>query len=103
MKSLGKILVESFGLAPENIEQALLIQKVKGGRLGEILVHQKVLSPEDLLSARSVQCGLDLLKHLPPNTDPFFTSKVPIQYLKKFKMIPVATPQESYIALADPT
>ena len=87
MKSLGEVLVESFGLTQENIEQALLMQKEKGGRLGEILVQQKVLSPIDLMEARSVQCGLELLRELPPNPDPFFTSKVPIQYLKKFKMI----------------
>jgi general secretion pathway protein E len=103
MKSLGQVLVESYGLASENIEQALLLQQEKGGHLGEILVQQKMLSPMDLLEARSLQCGLELLKELPPDPDPFFTAKVPIQYLKKFKMIPVATPQEAFIALADPT
>jgi len=102
MKSLGQVLVESYGLVPEAIEQALLLQKEKGGRIGEILVHQKELSPTDLLDARSRQCGLELVKVLPLNPDPFFTAKVPIHFLKKFKMIPVATPQESFIALADP-
>jgi general secretion pathway protein E len=102
MKSLGQVLVESYSLAPEVIEHALLLQKEKGGRLGEILVQQKDLSSADLLEARSRQCGLELLKELPPEPDPFFTAKVPIHFLKKFKMIPVATPQESFIALADP-
>ena len=102
MKSLGQVLVESYSLAPEAIEHALLLQKEKGGRLGEILVQQKALSSDDLLDARSHQCGLELLKELPSNPDPFFTAKVPIHFLKKFKMIPVATPQESFIALADP-
>jgi general secretion pathway protein E len=102
MKSLGQVLVESYSLAPEAIEHALLLQKEKGGRLGEILVQQKDLSSADLLEARSRQCGLELLKELPPEPDPFFTAKVPIHFLKKFKMIPVATPQESFIALADP-
>lgn len=103
MKSLGEILVDSFGLSPEQINHALTAQKEKGGRLGEILVQQKILSPTELLDARSRQCGLELVHVLPPNPDPFFTAKVPIQYLKKFKMIPVATPEESFIALADPT
>ena len=102
MKSLGQVLVESYSLAPEAIEHALLLQKEKGGRLGEILVQQKALSSADLLEARSRQCGLELLKELPLEPDPFFTAKVPIHFLKKFKMIPVATPQESFIALADP-
>jgi general secretion pathway protein E len=103
MKSLGQVLVESYGLGHEAIELALAVQKEKGGKLGEILVHQKVLSPSALLEARSRQCGLELRKELPPNPDPYFTAKVPIQFLKKFKMIPVATPAESFIAIADPS
>jgi general secretion pathway protein E len=103
MKSLGQVLVESYGLAPEAIDLALSVQKEKGGRIGEILVQQKVLSPTDLLDARSRQCGLELLKELPSSPDPYFTAKVPIQFLKKFKMIPVATPEESFIAMADPS
>ncbi len=102
MKSLGQVLVESFGLSPESLELALAAQKEKGGRIGEVLVQQKQVSLEDLLAARSEQCGLELKEYLPPNLDPFFTSRVSIHYLKKFKMIPVATPEQSYIALADP-
>ncbi|GAB4344667.1 MAG: type II secretion system ATPase GspE [Desulfobulbaceae bacterium] len=102
MKQLGQVLVESFGLAPENIVHALSQQKEKGGRLGEILVQQKAITADELMEARSLQCGLDLMKQLPANPDPFFTDKVPIQFLKRFKMIPVATPHESFIALSDP-
>jgi len=102
MKQLGQVLVESYGLAPENIVHALSVQKEKGGRLGEILVQQKAITSDVLLEARSLQCGLELLRQLPPNPDPFFTAKVPIHFLKKFKMIPVATPHESFIAMSDP-
>ncbi len=102
MKSIGEILVESFGLQEETIAEALEVQTDKGGRLGEILVQQKKLSEEDLLHARSLQCGLELKLTLPPAPEPFFTDRVPIGFLKKFKMMPVATPDESYIALAEP-
>ncbi len=102
MKSLGQVLIDSFDLPPDSLDEALAVQQEKGGRIGEILVQQKNVSPDDLLQARSEQCGLELIRHLPPNLDPFFTSRVPIHYLKKFKMIPVATPEESYIAVADP-
>ena len=102
MKSLGQVLVEKYGLAQESLEEALSVQKEKGGRIGELLVQQKKISSSDLLKARSEQCGLTLLKEVPDNLDSFFTSRVPIQFLKKFKMIPVATPEESYIAIADP-
>lgn len=102
MKSLGQVLVESYGVTPDHVAQALAIQQEKGGKLGEILVQQKHITPPELLEARSSQCGLDLVTELPGNPDPFFTARIPIQYLKKFKMIPVATPDESFIALADP-
>ncbi len=102
MKRLGEILVESFDLQEEAIDEALAHQQEKGGKLGEILVHQKKLSEEDLLHARSLQCGLELKLTLPPVPDPFFTDRIPIGFLKKFKMMPVATPEESYIALAEP-
>ena len=95
MKSLGQVLVESFGLPPESLEEALAVQKEKGGRIGEILVQRKQVSSDDILVARSEQCGLELIKQLPQDLDPFFTSRVPIHYLKKFKMIPVATPEKT--------
>ena len=103
MKSLGQVLVESYGVPPEIIAQALAVQQEKGGKLGEILVQQKQLSPGDLLEARSRQCGLELVTRLPDDPDPFFISRVPIQYLKKFKMMPVATPRQCFIALSDPS
>ncbi len=102
MKLLGEILVESFGLQEDTIAEALELQAEKGGRVGEILVQQKRLSEDDLLHARSIQCGLELKPRLPSVSDSFFTDRVPIGFLKKFKMMPVATPDESYIALAEP-
>ncbi|HHO48929.1 MAG TPA: type II secretion system protein GspE [Desulfobacteraceae bacterium] len=102
MKLLGQLLVEAFGVTQDAVARALVLQQEKGGRIGEILVQQKHLSLPDLYKARSIQCGLPLVTELPPNPDPFFTSRVPIQFLRKFKMIPVATPAESYIALAEP-
>jgi len=102
MKPIGEILVESFGLSLDDVAEALSVQAEKGGRLGEILVQEKKLSPDDLLQAMSLQCGLPLKRTLPSSPVPFFTDRVPIGFLKKFKMIPVATPRESYIAVAEP-
>jgi general secretion pathway protein E len=102
MKTLGQVLIESYGVLPEVVAEALALQEEKGGRLGEILVQQKHLSAADLLKARGTQSGLELMLQLPPDSDPFFTARVPIHYLKKFKMIPVATPSESFIAIAEP-
>ncbi len=102
MKPLGEILTEAYKVPNEVIIQSLAVQKEKGGRLGEILLQQKKINAEDLLGARSIQCGLSVIDQLPGDLDPFFTGKIPISYLKAFKMIPVATPDESFIAVAEP-
>jgi general secretion pathway protein E len=102
MRLLGEVLRETFGVAAESIEAALAVQREKGGRIGEILIQLRKISEDDLLSARSLQCGLDVVHSLPTDPDPFFVPRVPIGFLKKFKMMPIATPEASYIALAEP-
>lgn len=102
MKRLGKILVEQFGVEPGSIGEALESQVENGRRIGELLVQQKKISEDNLLHARSIQSGLDLLTTLPAEPDPFFIDRVPIGFLKKYMMMPVATSKECYIALAEP-
>ncbi|MGR0481483.1 MAG: type II secretion system ATPase GspE [Candidatus Electronema sp. V4] len=102
MKHLGEVLVESFGIKQDVIAAALKVQAEKGGRLGRILVQQKKISEDELLQAVSRQFGLEIKMSLPPNPDPFFIEKIPIAFLRKFKMMPVATPEEAFIALSDP-
>lgn len=102
MQPLGKILQEQFGLDEAVLVAALESQKEKGGRIGEILVQEKQITEEELLQARSIQCNLKVVKRLPKEIEPFFVKRIPIGYLKRFKMIPVATPDRSYVALAEP-
>jgi general secretion pathway protein E len=103
MRHLGEILTESFGLKEEMLEAALKIQAEKGGRLGRILVQQKRITEDELLHAVSIQYGLEIRMSLPLNPSPFFIDKVPISFLRRFKMMPVATPTEFFIALSDPS
>ncbi len=102
MKHLGEILVEQFGVEPGDIEDALSLQEDNGRRLGEMLVGQRKISEEDLLRARSIQSGMELRTRLPAEPDPFFIDRVAIGFLKKYMMIPVATPDECFIAMAEP-
>ncbi len=102
MKQLGEILVEQFGVAPESIDESLDSQNVSGRRLGELLVKQKRITEDNLLVARSIQSGMELLPTLPAEPNPFFVDRVPIGFLKKYMMIPIATPEECYIAMAEP-
>lgn len=102
MRLLGEVFQETFGVSSESIESALAIQREKGGRIGEILIQMRKVTESDLLSARSVQCGMEVVHSLPMEFEPFFVPRVPIGFLKKFKMVPIATPEESYVAVAEP-
>ncbi|MCL1980590.1 MAG: type II secretion system ATPase GspE [Proteobacteria bacterium] len=102
MRLLGEILQQDFSISAESIEAALAVQREKGGRIGEILFQLRKISENDLLSARSLQCGLEVLHTLPTDFEPFFVSQVSIGFLKKFKMVPIASPSDSFIAMAEP-
>jgi len=100
---IGEILKDICGLSNESLEEALRIQEEKGDRIGEILVRQKAISDSDLLKALSIQFNLPFSSTLPIedlNTE--FTAKVPIQFLKKYKMVPVVVANGAFIATNDP-
>jgi len=103
MKLLGEILTETYGLSEEALKEALEIQEEKGGWIGEILIRQKAILESDLLMALSIQFNLPFSSTLPTedlNTE--FTQKVPIQFLKKYKMVPIMTSSNNFIAANDP-
>ena len=103
MKLIGEILMETKGLSEEALAGGLGIQVEKGGRIGEILIRQKAISEDDLLEALGIQFGLKFSSNLPTGdlqTD--FTEQVPIQFLKKYTMVPVITGDDTMIAINDP-
>jgi general secretion pathway protein E len=102
MRLLGEILQEISELAQEHLEHGLEIQKEKGGRIGEILVHQKYIQETDLAKALSIQLDLEFLPTLPTDIDTDFTERIPIQFLKKFKMIPLADEDGNSVVVNDP-
>lgn len=100
---IGQILMEENGLSSQALDQALTSQQEKGGRLGEILLEQKAITEMDLLKALSIQLNLPLLSIFSTDAvDTRFAERVPIHFLKKYKMVPVITPQGAVIAVNDP-
>jgi len=103
MKPIGEILLETSGLSEQALTEAVRIKDEKGGRIGEILIRQKAILESDLLKALSIQLEVPFLSTLPlENFSAEFTEKVPIQFLKKYKMVPVKTDREKFIAVNDP-
>ncbi|MBW2002307.1 MAG: type II secretion system protein GspE, partial [Deltaproteobacteria bacterium] len=103
-KLIGEILKEICSLSDDTFEEALEVQRKEGGRIGEILVQKGAIGEGDLLKARGVQFGLSLWSTISPDDmDTSFTERIPIQFLKKYKMVPVVRSNGIYIAVNDPT
>ena len=96
--------LETPGLSKEIIEDARNIHAAKGDGIVDILIQQKAIAETDLLQAMSSQFGVPFVADLSMedlNID--FTKQIPIQYLKKHKMVPLETPDDTLIAVNDPS
>jgi general secretion pathway protein E len=103
MKLIGEILIENQVLTEEALSEGLRIQGEKGGRIGEVLIRQKAISEVDLLKALALQFGLDFLPAIPiDEMKTEFTENVPIQFLKKHRMVPIITHDRAFLAVNDP-
>jgi general secretion pathway protein E len=90
---IAEILVDQYDLNEDALAEARRLREDKGGHIGEILVQQNHISEKQLLEALSVQYDLPYWPKLPlENTDSEFTDDVPIQFLKKFNMVPLEYP-----------
>jgi general secretion pathway protein E len=100
---IGEILIDHGALSIDVLAAALKAQEEKGGRIGEILIDRKASSEDDVLKALGTQFGLAFWPSLPTEdltTD--FTEHLPIQFLKKYKMVPVVKGEEAFVAVNDP-
>ena len=93
MKNFESILLDKFNLNEDVMEEVHRIHLDKGLTIEDILIQKKVLTEEQILDAWSDQYHLPFWPKLPVhsiNTD--FTKNIPIQFLKKYGMVPL----ESY-------
>jgi general secretion pathway protein E len=101
--SLDKKLI-SAGVAPDALAEAYSLKRNNGAGLLDQLIRKKAISEIQLLKILSEHFGLSFWPELPMesiNID--FTQNVSIQYLKKHKIVPLITSQDSAIAVNDPT
>ncbi len=103
-RSLGQILLREGKISEANIADALRMQKEEGGRIGEILVRNHVLTEEEMLTALAWQLDLPILKELKPEEcDPELALKVPINFAKQHRLMPIRKVGRAVeIAAADP-
>lgn len=104
MELLGEIIVREFSIEPSKIEEALQVQRQKGGRIGEILLGMRVINEEQLTKSLSIQSGIPIAETIKADkVDIELIKDLPINYLKQHKLIPVELNEKYiHILIADP-
>jgi general secretion pathway protein E len=90
LKNLSEILKDNFGISEEDIGEVQKIKNEKGGAFGEILIRKNLITEIQLLEALSIQYDIPFQPELPlDNLKSELTRHVPIQFLKKYTMVPL--------------
>jgi len=101
---LGRILGEKFNLLDSKLDEALAYQREKGGRLGEALLHLRMLREEELLEALAQQFDLAWLPHLEvSHIDHELIKRVPISFARRYRILPLRYEEGTVVvATTDP-
>ena len=101
---LAEILQEKYSVNAASLQDALGVQREKGGRLADILLRNHVVPEEDLLDAMSVQYHLPYRAHLrPPDIELALVSRVPIAFAKRYLVLPIRVHDDVVeVATAEP-
>jgi len=101
---IGQILQQKYSLSSEHLEEALRIQKEKGGRLGEILIRLRYIKQEELLQALGIQLDLPYLAHLDKTQiDGLLVKLIPIGFAKRYEIIPLkSNTEKAQVATSNP-
>ncbi len=103
-KLLGRIL-KDMGLVNESqIQEALAIQKERGGAIGEILVERNYITREDLTLALASQAGMEVVNLDDLDVPEDVLKQVSPSIAQVYRIVPVRFSNGVLtVALADPT
>ena len=101
---LGDLLVKEKVITPEQLDQALKVQKESGTRLGSILVKLGFLSDEDVTNFLSRQYGVPAINLTFFEIDGTVVKLIPYETAKRYQILPLSRVGSSLtIAMVDPT
>jgi type IV pilus assembly protein PilB len=103
MKQLGQILVEQGLLTPEQLRGGMERQIETGRSLGRILVSSGVILERDLVRALAAQVGMEFIDLSEADVDPHAATTVPVSLAKRHALFPVRFEEgKLVVAMADP-
>jgi general secretion pathway protein E len=103
-RALGQILLETTSLDEEALLNALTIQRERGGRIGEILINQKLVTEEEVFRALSRQLNIPYWPEIADEgLDLELLRTVPINFCKRHTLLPLKSEGEIVqVAVSDP-
>ena len=100
---LGQILKEMELVSEFDIQEALQVQKEKGGAIGRILVEKGLISEKDLTSAIGRQAGMDSVDLETATITSELIDMVPVNIAETYQVVPVEFDGSTLtLALSDP-
>lgn len=103
-QKLGEMLVHYKIITPEHLEEGLKIQKNMEKRIGEILIDLGRVTQDEINWVLGKQLDLPYVQVNVDNIDIQLSKNISEDVLKKFKVIPIMElNDELVVAMADPT
>jgi type IV pilus assembly protein PilB len=101
---VGELLLKEKRITPEQLQQALAGQKANGGKLGYNLVKMGFVKDEEITALLSKQYGIPSINLAQFQIDPAVVKLVPAETAQKYQIIPLSRSGASLtIAMTDPT
>ena len=103
-QKLGGILMHYKIITPEQLEEVLKIQKSTKKRIGEILINRKIVTQDEINWVLGKQLNLPYVRINVDNINTQLSKNISEYTLRKFKVLPMLElDDEIVIAMADPT
>lgn len=100
---LTEILINNKLITPEQLQQALGAQRTRGGRLSNTIVELGFVKKEDLVSALSQGLGLPLIDLKRIKVDPKVLNIISPKVCRHYQIIPISQMGDTLtMAMADP-
>lgn len=100
---LGDLLISAGVIRPEQLNDALAIQKKTRERLGDVLINNGIITEQHLIEALQMQLGVDFVDLTAVSIPLELVRFVPRSIAKKYCVVPVKLQKdELYVAMSDP-
>ncbi|MEN8127105.1 MAG: ATPase, T2SS/T4P/T4SS family [Planctomycetota bacterium] len=104
-RTLGRILIKMGLLTRDKVHKCLVIQKQKGGKLGQIFIDEGLIKPSDLRIALAGQRGMEYVDLEGVELASDIVEQIPAQMAQTYNIVPVEydkTRNQLTVAMASP-